>query len=473
MASNNNKNLLRNENDYNLNYVKLVDWKGKEYEFQQHIGEFSYEESIFETFIHGSVFVSDAVDFPTLLPMMGQERFKASFTRADEKPPAGSDGRLLDPISFDMCVYLMDGKRQESGSGKHQTYTLYYTSEEIFKNLNTKVFKAFRSKKYSDMVKLVYESYLKINKKINIEESNIEVDYCIQNEHPIRSINKIAKRAVPKLPTTSKSGESEPNSNGYFYVFYEDKDQFNFVSIGSLIKQTPIAKLSYELKNILENTDGLGHKSRDVEKDMSNVSNYQQQGTFDVLTQAMSGEAASSMLALDPILRTFSVKEFDLRKEFDKFPHVDKSKPFVDDHRMFVSPLANMSMIIGDSGHPNNDYIKAKDPTAKSFLPEEFFLHRQSQKKQLLKNIITLTLSGNPRIKAGSMIEFNVPEHLGKTGQNNPEQKDQYLQGKYLVVSVAHILKIGKYTMNLEIIKDTYFSDIKHRDPVQEYKNIY
>ena len=368
----------------------------------------------------------------------------------------------------------MDGKRQESGSGKHQTYTLYYTSEEIFKNLNTKVFKALRGKTYSEMVELVYNSYLKVKKKLVVENSNIEVDYCIQNEHPIRAINKMAKRAVPKTPVAASATEEDaPTSNGYFYVFYEDRDQFNFVSVGSLIKKAPVAKLTYELKNIMENTSGLSHKSRDIVKDMSNVSNYQQQGTFDVLSQAMSGEAASSMLALDPILRSYSVKEFDLRKEFDKFPHVDKAKSFVDNHRMFVSPTANMSMIIGDSTHASNDYIKSRDTSVKTHLPEEFLLHRQSQKKQMLKNIITATLSGNPRIKAGSMIEFAIPEHLGKTSQNNPEQKDQYLQGKYLVVSVAHILRIGQYTMNLELIKDTYFSDIKRRDPIEEYKNIY
>jgi hypothetical protein len=455
------KDLIRNENDYVLNYVKLVDFKGNEYDFTGHFVEFSFEESLFETFLHGAMFVSDAVDYPTLLPMVGEERLKISFTRQNEKVPLGSDGELLPPIEFDMPIYLMDGKRQESGSGKHQVYNLFYTSDEIFNNLNTKLFKALKNQKYSDIVQMIYDNHLKKSKPIEIEPTKNTVDYCIQNEHPVRAINKIAKRCVSE------------EDNGFFYVFYEDRDKFNFVTLGKLFQQKPVAKLTYEIKNIMKNTEGLSHKTREIEKDMYNVSNYQQQGTYDVLGSAISGEAASSLLTVDPIVRKYSFTDFDLRKEFDKFKHLEKSKPWTDANKMFVNPRANLAMVVTDTPQTSNEYVTSKEPGIKSYFPEDFFLHRQSQKKQMLSSIITTTVSGDPRIKAGDIIEFAIPEHLGKTSASNPEEKDKYMQGKYLVLSVAHIVKYGEYKMNLELIRDTVYSDITHRDPVKEYKNIY
>jgi hypothetical protein len=457
------KELLRNENDYVLNYLQLVDWKGNRHNFTAHFIEFSYEESIFETFLHGCLIASDAVDYPTLLPMIGEERVRASFTRPNEKVPAGSDGELLPPIEFDMPVYLMDGKRQEAGSGKFQVYNLFYTSDEIFNNLNNKVFKAFKDLKYSEMVKKLYDSHLKKSKELFIgdDETTESVDYLVQNELPVRAISKIAKRCISK------------KNRDFFFVFYEDRDRFNFVSIGYLIKQEPIATFTYEIKNIMENGTGLSPKLRDLEKDMGNVSNYQQQGTYDVLGAALSGENTSSMLSVDPILRKYSVKEFDLRKEYDNFPHMEKSKPWSENNKMFVNSKTNMAMVVSDSEHSNHEYISGREPNVRSAKPEEFLLHRQSQKRQLLKNVISIELSGDPRIKAGTMIKFNIPEHLGKTGDQNPEQKDQYLQGKYLVVAVAHIIKYGKYLMVLELLRDTFYSDIEYRDPVKEYENIF
>jgi hypothetical protein len=47
------------------------------------------------------------------------------------------------------------------------------------------------------------------------------------------------------------------------------------------------------------------------------------------------------------------------------------------------------------------------------------------------------------------------------------------MQGKYLVVGIAHILKKNEYRMNLELVKDSFYSDIKARNPVEEYDKIY
>ena len=62
--------------------------------------------------------------------------------------------------------------------------------------------------------------------------------------------------------------------------------------------------------------------------------------------------------------------------------------------------------------------------------------------------------------------------NVGDSAGRNREELDKYIQGKYVVVSVAHIIKAEEYRLNLELIKDSFFSDIESRDPIEEYKNI-
>lgn len=462
---------VRQEFDRVLDYIKLKDWKGNEHTLISQMVEFSFEEELFYECLHGSIKIFDSVDFPTLLPLIGEERILASFTRHEPATKQNTFlGGRLPPIKFDMQVYRMDNKYQSAESRKAQSYTLRYTSHLPFLNVGKRVFASFQNMTYSDMVIKIYESYLKeeapYDKPLYVEETEGAFDYCVQNLSPLNAIRKIAQRS------TSKEG------NGNFYVFYEDRDAYYFVSIGKLLKQTPSITLFCELKNI-NKADVGGSKAVDLERQLYNVNNYARNENFDILNSAMSGEASSSLLSVDPITRQYYVNEFDLRKNdrkgeahWNQFPKLANKKPWTDANRMFIDPKANMAMLISDLNQDTHEYISERD-AVRPYLPEDFFLSRLSQKKQLLKTLISCSVSGDPRVKAGMVVKFNIPEILGKTSDKNPEMMDKWLKGNYLVVSVLHTLNQSEYTMHLQLVKDgfeTEISDITYRDPSLEYK---
>lgn len=466
-----NQEIARQEFDRILDYIKLKDWTGKELNLLPQMLYFSFEEEIFEHSLHGTIRISDAVDLPTLLPMIGEERLLASFTRpeAATKQNLFLGGRLPG-IKFDMKVYRMDDKLQTGGSRKLQEYNLKYTSHLPFLNLNKRVFATFENMKYSDMIKKIYESYLKedapYEKPLIVEETEGAYDYCVQNLSPLNAIRKIAQRS------TSIEG------NGNFYVFYEDRDAYNFVSIGKLLKNEPLITLSCELKNVTKQ-DGQGSKIVDMEKQLYNTGNYGRNENFDVLQSALSGEASSSLLSVDPITRQFYLNEFDLRgndrkgePNWNKFPKLAGKKPWTDANPMFIDPKANMAMLVTDLAQDVHEYISERT-TVRPFLPEDFFLSRISQKKQLMKNTIRLSVTGDPRVKPGVVVKFDIPEILGKTSRENPEMPDKWLRGNFLVISVLHSLTQSEYTMHLELVKDgfeTSISKATYRDPTLEYK---
>lgn len=467
---------VRNEKDFLLNYIRLIPQdpsktpeltKGH-FDFQSHYIQITYEESIFEFGVHGSIFVRDAVDYPTLLPMIGEERIQISFTRPDEK---SKTKEFLPPIEFDLPIYQMDGRVQDSASRKRQTYTLYFGSNAVFNNINSVVYRGFKDVPYSTMVQTIYDQFLRADKPIEIEETQGAKNYFIQKLSPAKAIKRLAQRSVSATP-----------GNGSLYVFYEDRDKFNFTTLVRLAKQDPIITLSYVPKNLSQDTPGQSHKPLDL--NLHNVNNIRNEANFDVIRSALSGEASGSLLSVDPVRRKFSLKAFDLRGDkshgldllpnssWQDFFHMGKGKPWTEKNKMFVNPRTNLSMMISDSGQQTQEYISGRDSTVRSYDPEEVMLQRNSQKAQFLRNILTTELSGDPRVKAGCVIKFDIPETLGKVNQKDPEEKDKYLQGNYLVVSVAHILSRTQYKMTLELIRDSFFSDIEARNPVEEYKNI-
>lgn len=468
------KKSVRKERDVILKEISLEDRMKNKHDLQTFLVDFTYEETIFKQFPYGEIAIFDSVDFPGLLPLIGEEKIYAKFTTID--PETGTD---RPDIEFNLHVHTMTNKAQAAESRKMQSYRLKYCSNLPFQNLNNVVFATFQNMKYSEMIQQIYDRYLKAEgedyKPLNIEETVGAADFTINGMSPVAAIKKIVDRSVSE-------------NNGNFFVFYEDRDAYNFVTLGSMLKQDPVINLTCQLKNI---PDGKG--SIDVVRDLTNMSNYTRNNVFDTFASALSGESTSSLLTVDPVVRRWRYNEFDLRKEdkkgqkyWEKFPKItnkiknDKgevvdvpvNKPWTDAHKMFVNPRSNMGLMLSELGQDAIDYISERT-SVRTFVPEDFFLERLSQKSQLLKHVLFVDVSGDTRIKPGCMVKFEMPEIVGITGTKNPEKEDAWLQGKFLVIGVVHHVTHTKYQMRLEMVRDGFFTEISdktYRDPKEIYK---
>jgi hypothetical protein len=451
--------------DFVLNYVTLVSHDGVEYDFSGHLVELTYNESIFSPTVYGKLSIIDGVDYASLLPILGEERLKVSFTRPDEK---SKTGKLLDPIKFDLAVYKLQGRlNQNQGAGKAQTYTLGYVSDDAYVNTSTRIYKKFGNMKYSDMVKRIHSEYLSENSStIEVEETAGEYSFYAQHISPFDIINKLAIRSISN------------EKNGYCYVFYRDRDGYKFKTISSLANQQPYLAITYSPKSVPDNKLN----------ELYSVNEYSDDMPINTLHAASTGEASSALLTVDPVRRKHYLRAFDLRgqagfaehqipllqnSDWQEFPHMHKHKNFIDDSRIFGNPKANLVMAITDFGHKDSEYISSRDNDIYQYEPEYYLLQTDSHFKQMQSKILSVSLSGHPGVRAGSVIDFSLPEVVGRIGDKDNEELDRYLQGRYVVTQVTHVVRKNKYQMNLKIIKDSYFNQIKSRNPVKENKNIF
>lgn len=446
------KEILRNEKDYIFEELILIDAHGNEHDISPHVVEFSYEESIFSG-IHGTFTMMDTIDYPTLLPMIGEESIRFSFTRPDENAPAGGK---LPSIKAELPIYTLYGKDPQGESRKMQTYSMSYISQSAFNSGSERVFRTFVGKKYSDIVEDIYNTYLQYkDKPIEIEPTRRDINFYANGLRPIEIINEIKQKSI-----------SDEN-NGTLYTFYEDRDSFYYMSIPKMFDREVKTTLTYEIKNVSNSNINF----EELKKDMYSVEAIERNLEYDVLRDLITGEGVSHLMTINPRTRMFNMQDFNLDNQYNEFKHIDNEKPFTKKSRMFGNPKTNYITMLSFVGEDMSEFISQFETNWHPDLPEEVVQNYISHKAQLTKRTTKISVSGDPRVRAGDVIEFKLPEFLGNTSKEHPEELDRYYQGKYLVASVAHVIKQDTYEMVLELLKDSFHKEILYRDPIELYKN--
>ena len=465
------EDVIRREKDYKLRSVKLIDKDGREFDLSSHWVNITYEESIFTGFIHGTIWILDAVDYVSLVPIIGEEKIEVVFTRPDEKAPPGQ-GSLLEDIVFTGVIYEIPGREIQGASQKAQSYAMKFISEAAIENLKRKVNKSFKAKKFSEIVETIIEENIP-TKPIFVENTRYDHDWIVCNEKPISAIKRISKYSV-----------SSDSRNRSSYIFFEDRDEYKFVTLGYLFDQQPLKTLTYKIPNVLSNSSGgFKHRDRRLDEDkdgvniMNNVESYHVDRSFNIIKNLSSPNYSSKLITVDPIRRIYDdeTNVFDLNSEWENLRHPEGSdkKTFSESNIALNAPDSHIKMIITNKEHDIVPSIAEKDPTVRPFNYEESILYREAQFEQLKRNTVSLTMSGDPRVKAGSIIKFEVPKVMGKHSDEFPEELDEYLQGNYIVSSVAHALERNAYSCNMVLMKTGFSGNILPRDPVEEYKTVY
>jgi hypothetical protein len=134
---------------------------------------------------------------------------------------------------------------------------------------------------------------------------------------------------------------------------------------------------------------------------------------------------------------------------------------------MFINPRSNLMLMVTDQEWSQDEYISAKSDEMSIHTPEEIVMSKRSLGRQFDRNTISLVLSGDPTLSPGNVVEFAMPEILGTTKASQPEELDKWLQGKYLILAASHNIQNDTYRTHLTLIRDGFFTEIFHRDPVE------
>ena len=414
--------------------------------------ELSYYEDIFRGTVSGHVLISDSISMIDRLGLSGNDYLELNFRKSKSVDVQG--------ISKYFRIYRV-GERILNNS-ETENYALHFCSEELFLSEQTKISKSYPGKRIDYIVTDILNNHLKIDKKhLSVANTTGLYDFVIPYKKPFEAINWLSSYAIP---------ENSKSVAGADFVFFENKNGFNFKSLQSLFTSDSYQNYIYSQRNVgnREKDDGGGSLLRDLRT----IKSYTFLDTFDTLYGTVSGAFANRLITIDPLTRRYTDTKFDYISDYQNKLNDKEKNSLINNTQnrlgktanqnydavlKVMTTNANQKTAVGISDKP---YTVANDIKVEKYVP-----YRTAQLALSHYVRIKLTISGDPNLTVGTTINVELPSsRSNKDGSGlNEGITDQQYSGKYLITSVRHIISSQmKYETVLEVVKDGYKSSLSN-----------
>lgn len=402
---------LINSSDYKLNTLNIITSDGKIVDVSGLMVELNLYEDIFSPVMTGSLVLGDALDLISSYGIHGNEFIVLSI----DKPS------LNNPVKKTFRTYKISDR--SLGTNGLQNYTIYFCSEELFLSTQNLVSKSYKGLGISRMVKDLLLNKLKVpSSKINqIEDTSGVFDIIIPRMSALEAVSWLTPRAYG------------PNKN--LFLFFENRDGFNFVAYETLLTVPVYQVYGYNVK-----------LTRDPQQNFNtfNVINIIQD--FDMLKAMRSGAFSSTMAQFDIINRQFTATNFSV-KQLANNATLNPYPPANDFQNRYGQSVyqteGNMlKFIISTDGDTT-----VNPANLKKWLPQTI-----SRLGQLNTFKIVGSVPGDIQLKAGMIIGLVVPK---MQIQDSKTANDPVRTGRYIVSSVHHKFILDVSTTIIELLSDT------------------
>lgn len=388
--------------DYDLKSLVLKSFQ-REIDIRNLMIELNIFEDIFSNTMTGHIILGDAVNLPETMPIIGEETLHIKF--------ASSDNGNFTYFDKTFDIYKMSDTSLEGD--KTKTYILYFISQGYNVNLNKLISRSYNDYAHNIVINM-YEKTMGLDgDKIFVEKSKHTKNLVIPNWTPYRTIDYLTQ-------TTISEAFNTPN-----YLFYENRIGHHFVSMDYLISRPVSQTLKYERSN-----DDMN------QYDMSRVSSYFIDKSFDTIDNSMHGMYGSTLITHDIIKKKIETYEYDYIVDFNKSKHTESNPDKLTHSR--AGQLENNIMLF-----PRN-YVNE--------FVDEWMQQRKSKISQFDNYIVTVIMPGNSNQVAGNTVTFNIPS----TQNSDKQTKDIYMSGNYIIAKLNHKLTPENYDMIMELRKDSF-----------------
>ena len=457
-ASDNNDNIINYAGDFRIKACTIISYRkagNSEKAVRQNIlpqtMAVTLVEDVTMPVLTGTVDVVDGVDFRTFLPITGLEKLELHvFT------PGQDEIKFLEGYTDTFNIYKIEKIRGTSGTGRESMYRIHFISRESYRNSTTRISKAFEGPVENAVYEICQnEKYLDSRKRVYAEPTATNSKYVIPNTKPFKTIKFLSDNAV---------SDKYKNSG---YLFYETTKGFNFRSFESMMAMSgTIARPAVE-KYAMQPANMRNDKmEKDVLADLQSPDNYSFEDVVNTLNELNNGLFANHLVTHDIYNKKITTFNYDYHESFGDHFHTEhqdgnktpdkynKPMAYYEDTGKMLSdfPMSKLMSVV-DTKAVHNDY----DFTA----PEILIPNRISQRAQMANNHLLLTVPGQTRMNAGTIITFNLPLQR-KVAHDEAQQTNPYYSGRYLILSLKHKFDIvkQKHTMNLRTVKDAVMTDL-------------
>jgi hypothetical protein len=449
-----------------LTEVKLFK-SGEEYDLTEFILEISIYEDIFSNTMSATILMSDGANLIGRVPLSGGEILNIKYS-----VPGFGDSQVFAKAFY---VYAIRD-RAPASTDRQQIYMMSLMSMEAAIDNVTVVSKKFNGKTH-EIAKEIFDTYLSLprvwkkdypspngisgeqnftipdwNNKMPSDlktsltmrdgvDSKNKVVWVPPMWSPMKCINWLANRHID-------SDNEAPNT-----LFWETSQRFYFASIESIFKaqEDVTARKMYFygfddaiIKKITEsdktkNTLIEGYKKAEKVAVPTN---------FDVLRSQEMGHYSSTMYEFDVVTKRFKEFIWDYPNNFSKYEHLmDREAPTFTSEQ--IRNVRSYAVFRPKHKKIFDDYEEPRF--------EDWVLQRTSLLYDISNIKVEITVPGLTATEAGEVVQFYYSKMSEKGADENLENLvDNYMSGSYLVTAVRHIITPNRYTMKIEMVKESY-----------------
>jgi hypothetical protein len=412
--------------------------------------ELSIYQSIFEPTIKAEMLINDNIGLFTNYPFTGEEIITFEYQQL-----SGID---VGKKEIKEIKFIISGVRDIGidDRARAMMYIIDLKSLEFLQNTRKYVSHAYHDLA-EDMAEKVYNTYISEDTKDKfkqvkpfIKEESIKIrNLVIPNLRPFQAIQWLAKHAVAK-----------DYENRFLYLFYEDLESFNFVTIQKLISDAQKKKEELKNKRYTYISDiELADEHKDLPKDyqLRLITNIVNNKRFSSIEKIAGGYYQNELFEISLLQKSYNSTptEFDVNSK-PKYA-LEQNPLNTKEYIEYVKNKKDKTEYSNRIRYIINNYqdLDDQDKTQPNF---RYKFGNATKYLFALNQIdLTITVPANMQLKAGEIIYCNLPENHGF----NKVETDKYLTGLFIITEVKQVVSQGnKAATTLRINKDGYLTSL-------------
>lgn len=413
--------------DITIEKLSVVSTDGTQYSLMNQVAALQIFEDLYSPFITGTIVIKDSLDFVNALPVIGQEWLDIDISTPTLKEKGGR-------IKGQFSLYRV--KNREYLGDKSVMYELDFISKEAITDSNIKISKGFTGR-VSDIVKqILSDKQVAFDsvKSLVIEETNNATRYVSNYWSPVQNVNYLAQ--------TAKNQSNSPS-----YIFFENRDGFNFGSLNTLVASPTISqKFNYNSYTRSVTNSGA---YRDINMDYQRITEFIVKEGVNTIDRLRDGFMASTVVTNDVTTKTFEYKYYNalvgnlMTNHLNKHPLINYKFPIDYGAKFLVMPKQQFGFS-SFSDATNTDIIQQR-------------LYEMAEKNDFKVNIV---VPGRLDYTVGQVVEINsVKVEPLRQSDSLSDATDEIYSGKYLITAINHFITREKHECTMELAKDSYIAD--------------
>ena len=448
--------------EYTLEDVRLFASSGNIIPLNGLTVSISLFENIFSPTMSGTITLLDANSIVSNLPIIGQEFLSFKIKTASITEGGTS---IIDFTKNPFSVYKIDQRIEGTNS---ELITLHFASPEMLRNLRTRVSKSYTNTIDNIAIDVIQNSrYINSKKDLFVEETVGVRKIISPNSNPFTFIQKLSSEAISK------------NNGSPFFLFYENKEGFNFRSLDSLYAQPITAEYN---TGEFYHQESSGTVVKNVLEEYSRPISHEMVAVNDTVKNVRGGLLASDLITYDIYSKKYERKNFRYFNNFNDYGRLGNSPiyntNFIDEFDNTVDNFTNANIHLHPTSKNNGSDAQhyVLDPTAKNikslYSPngiENTLLPRQSKFVELNKGVsLNVKVHGSTNISVGQIIQFNK-QTVGNANESG--DFDPYYTGRYIISNLRHIFDLApkkEHSIVMSLVKDGYEQELEQNTAARE-----